>query len=692
MKKYTMKLMRFGVIFLVALGLAVPAGFRGATAVKAASYFPGGVCQAGTCDLWAKAGSITMPDGAAVPVWGFAPDAGSPAGLPGPTLVGEVGGTLDVVLHNNLAGETVSLDFLGFPLVPDLTGVPTGGSTTYTLSLTKPGTFLYQAGLTGNGPRQVAMGLYGAIVVRPAGQPLQAYDDVSTTFTDEALLVFSEIDPLFNANPNTYLMEDFNPRYWLINGKSFPQTEQYTVDAGRTVLFRYLNAGFDHHSIGLLGLREKLVAKDSVPLSLPYMVTTEIIGAGQTVDVLVQVPADAMTGKKYLLYETSLIQHNANQRLAAAGPVAVGGMMTTITVAVGAAAPVTGALVINAQVNPSPTTGAGGVTLTATFSTVVYGTEYFIDTIGDPGTGLGLGPIKLFVPVITGGGSAPATPPAPSFSTSMFIPESILATLAGGYHNIYIRGKDANGVWGPVGSVVLNLDKVGPSAVGLGLTSTPTNGQLDVEVRATADDLHYGGAVITGATYKIDNGATQLMLLDKPDVPVTAITATIPAAVVMGLSEGTHTVFVQATDSMGNMGPASSIALVVDKSGPVTAPITTDPPDFQVLQTPQVTRVQVRATVTDLSIQPSTLVTAEGFIDGVGSSGTGFAVFALDGVFDEVEEAVYFDIPTLNFPWWGVYTVTIHGKDAAGNWGPYSILNVLPEGPINQVRLPEINR
>ena len=131
-----------------------------------------------TCELWAMPGEITMPDGAVVPIWGFADNAAGPALLPGPMLIANQGETLEVVLHNELLAETVALEFPGQPdLLPDLAGVAAGGSTTYTFPVNNPGTFLYEAGLTENGTRQVAMGLYGALIVRPP-TPGQAYDDI----------------------------------------------------------------------------------------------------------------------------------------------------------------------------------------------------------------------------------------------------------------------------------------------------------------------------------------------------------------------------------------------------------------------------------------------------------------------------------------------------------------------------------
>jgi len=689
MKKHTQKIIRFGVMLLVAVGLVVPAGFTGTGSVQAASFFPGAVCQSGTCDLWAKAGTITMPDGAVIPIWGFAPDAGSPPTLPGPTLIADEGSTINVVLHNSLAGEMVSLDFLGMPLVPDLTGVASGGTRTYTLTLNDPGTFLYQAGMTSNGARQVAMGLFGAIVVRPAGAPDQAYADPATAFMDEALLVFSEIDPLFNANPNAFLMEDFNPRYWLINGKSFPQTDPYTFDAGRTVLFRYVNAGFDHHAIGLLGLREMVLGKDATPLLFPYAVNTEIMGAGQTMDVMVQVPASAVTGKKYLLYETSLLQHNADQRLVAGGPVAVGGMLTSITVTNGTPAPAVGPVVARAQVNPSTTTGGQGVVLTITLGAGAVGMEYFIDLLGLPGTGLGASPYKIFLPIATTNrvavpGPAPV-PPAGNVIT-VIIPADVLAALPGGYHTFYIRAQDAGGIWGPVTSVVLNLDKVGPDATTLKLTSSPANGQLDVELTATGNDLHNGSAVVTGAVYSIDGGAPQPMIVGQPDMPIVALNATIPAATIAGLAEGSHTVSIRVTDMMGNTGAPSTIPLVVDKTGPVPGAIQITPTDFVVAAVPQVPTLGLRVTITDQGVVPSNLVAVKGFLRGTGAGG--FDMFAVDGMINETTEEVWFDVPGVNFTTWGAYTLSVQAQDAAGNWGPHSSIRLLPAGTVIDTFLP----
>ena len=101
--------------------------------------------------------------------------------------VGDVGETLTIVLHNEIVGQDVSLAFPGHEgQIPDLTGVPQGGMTSYTFDVPAAGTFLYEAGLTSGGARQVGMGLAGPLIVEdPAATP---------AWSQEVLLVFDEID------------------------------------------------------------------------------------------------------------------------------------------------------------------------------------------------------------------------------------------------------------------------------------------------------------------------------------------------------------------------------------------------------------------------------------------------------------------------------------------------------------------
>ena len=143
-----------------------------------------------TVDLWATTGSTTMPGGAIIPIWGFTdvdPGVGGTAQLPGPTIDVNAGDSVIINLHNNLT-ENVSLVFPGLPMLPDGVGAAPGWTVSYAFTASAPGTYLYESGT--NSAVQVAMGLYGALLVRPAA-PNQAYSNATTAFDSEAVLVLS---------------------------------------------------------------------------------------------------------------------------------------------------------------------------------------------------------------------------------------------------------------------------------------------------------------------------------------------------------------------------------------------------------------------------------------------------------------------------------------------------------------------
>lgn len=295
-----------------------------------------GQAAAVSIDLCAKSGTVTMPDTSGIPVWGFAlkpsgvdcSDLSVVGELPGPTLdVGE-GDTVTVTLYNELS-ENVSIIFPGQDLLPDEVGAPAeGGTATYSFTAAKPGTYLYESGV--NPQKQVQMGLYGALVIRPATSG-QAYNDEDgrSLFDEEAVLVLSEIDPDFHAAveaEESYDLLNYNPRYFLINGKAFPETDAILAEPGRRVLFRYLNAGFLNHTLQLLGLYQTVIARDGYLLNFAYDTFSQTIVSGETYDLIATIPSDGLPGTKYPLYVRSRSMHTYQ------GDIFPGGMMTFVTV------------------------------------------------------------------------------------------------------------------------------------------------------------------------------------------------------------------------------------------------------------------------------------------------------------------------------------------------------------------------
>ena len=649
-------LLLLGMIITILVAMAYPQ-------LAHASVLPATTCSeaAGvrTCDLWAKTGSLTLPGAVSVTIWGYAPDNVSPAGLPGPTLIATAGETLEIVLHNGLS-EATSLSVSGLSGVSDMVGAAPSGTKTYTYGNLQPGTYLYEAGPTANGERQIAMGMYGVLIVRPAGTPLEAYGPASA-FDDEAVLVTSEIDPAMNAAPTSFDMRNFTPRYFLFNGKAYPNTLPIDTGAGRNVLLRLVNAGIENHSVGVLGLRYTVLSIDGKPFAQPHSAVAETLSAGQTADVLVSIPADAAADMKYAVYDSNL-------RLINNGA-AFGGMLTFLTIPAGpTTGDVTGPSASGLSLSPNPSNGSVTVTFNASVSDSSSGNnnivaaEYFIDAAGANGTGTAMA-------------ASDAAFDSPTESVTGAINP---ISLSAGNHNIYIHGQDAAGNWGSFNFVALSLDKSGPLTSSL-QTTFQSNG--NVTLSGSASDTTTGNSNIQSAEYFIDvagaNGAGTAMTVNQ-NAPTASITATITAATIGTLTEGAHTLHVHSRDAFGNWGAFATKQLSIDKTGPSASVtlLSPNPNNGALAYAPSFQSVRLNASFSEpgAGSVTSTIANAEFFIGAVGANGTGIPMTPTDGVFNSVTESAYTYIPliTVNALPSGNNIISVHGKDAAGNWGPFT--------------------
>lgn len=286
-------------------------------------------------NLTTRTGYISLPDGNTAFMWGYS------SGFdgfqhPGPVLCATVGDTITVVLHNTLAVPT-SIAFPGqtgvladgSPETTETTGgggggaitsvaataVPAGGTVTYSFVADHAGTFLYESGT--DSKVQVRMGLFGALIVRPATTGAQAYASADSAFTEneEFMVLLSEIDPYLNQaveRGKNFNMAKYHPRYWLVNGRGFPdsiadngaswlptqpygalaQVNEFGVDHPLPGLARYLNVGtedFPFHPHGNNGLvigRDGQELKGTGGEDLSFEKFAINIGPGQTWDVL----------------------------------------------------------------------------------------------------------------------------------------------------------------------------------------------------------------------------------------------------------------------------------------------------------------------------------------------------------------------------------------------------------------------
>jgi FtsP/CotA-like multicopper oxidase with cupredoxin domain len=283
--------------------------------------------------LTAGAGYVSTPDGNSLYMWSYA-TSGAAFQLPGPTLCVDSGAKVTVVLHNALP-ESTSITFPGQsqvladgrPAQPETdaagnlmsltTSAAAGtGSVTYTFTAGAPGTYLYQSGT--DVQKQQQMGMFGALVVRPAAHHDWENNRADSAFDSghEYLYLLSEVDPdlhLAVERRRAYDFTKFTPRYFMINGRSMPDTiapnhadwlptppygalihiRPYDpVRNPKPALIRYLNAGSVSYPFHPHGSDEQLIARDGHPAQGPAGQDLSFanflidVAPGQTADTL----------------------------------------------------------------------------------------------------------------------------------------------------------------------------------------------------------------------------------------------------------------------------------------------------------------------------------------------------------------------------------------------------------------------
>ena len=297
-----------------------------------------------TFTLDAKAGYIQLPDSNTAYMWGFAKGGGA-FQLPGPVLCVNQGDTVTVILNNSLP-EAVSIMFPGqegvsangAPAQPQFDGTgkltsltnvaPAGGSMSYSFMAGSPGSYIYESGT--NPKLQVRMGLFGALIVRPTQGANFVNNRADSRFTtgtpfansgpgldEEYLVLLSEVDPYLNqaveqGQGNNFDFNYYQPRYWMINGRGFPDSisdnfSPFLPDQPYGALarihpigaahpypgaIRYMNVGteeFPYHPHGNNGLvigRDGRALEGAAGQDLSFEKFAINIGPGQTWDVL----------------------------------------------------------------------------------------------------------------------------------------------------------------------------------------------------------------------------------------------------------------------------------------------------------------------------------------------------------------------------------------------------------------------
>jgi len=292
-----------------------------------------------TFSLTAQSGYVSTPDGNSIYMWSYG-NSSRGFQLPGPTLCVTSGRPVTIILHNTLP-EATSIVFPGQkgvkangnPAQPQMdtggsltslvqSAAATTGSVTYTFLAGSPGTYLYESGTDVN--KQVQMGLYGALVVRPALNANQVAGrgyvndrpDSAFNINNEYVFMLSEVDPNLHLAVERSQPLDwkaFRARYFMINGRSMPDTlapnnaswlpnQPYgalvhirpydAINNPLPAVIRYLNAGTVNYPFHPHGSDERVVNKDGRALAGPtgqdlsYQKYDLDVQPGQTVDAL----------------------------------------------------------------------------------------------------------------------------------------------------------------------------------------------------------------------------------------------------------------------------------------------------------------------------------------------------------------------------------------------------------------------
>lgn len=219
--------------------------------------------------------------GVMVEQWAFAFPGEAPS-VPGPEIRVQEGDLVRITMANT-HDQPHSLHLHGVTsLAQQMDGVPhtshqllPGESFTYEFVATEAGTHAYHCHVQTYS--HMDMGMYGALIVEPKGEPLWDRD-----YT----LVLDEWDS--QQNPLAAVHTEGQNDFFLINGKAFPAVEPLEIPEGDLARVRFINMGYEPHAMHLHGMNFLVVAKDGYDLPQPYRADTLPIFPGERYDLLIR--------------------------------------------------------------------------------------------------------------------------------------------------------------------------------------------------------------------------------------------------------------------------------------------------------------------------------------------------------------------------------------------------------------------
>ncbi|GIU92009.1 MAG: hypothetical protein KatS3mg011_0915 [Acidimicrobiia bacterium] len=202
--------------------------------------------------------------------------------VPGPLIRVDVGDRVRVVVHNELPMGT-DVHWHGIDTPNSMDGVAPltqpliqpGETFVYEFVAEEPAVGMYHA--HHHGQMQVPNGMFAPFIIGEV--PLPAGRTISGIEIPADLEVVEEIPMVLN---------DAGVIGFSLNGKSFPATEPYVFRQGDWFLVHYYNEGLQIHPMHLHQFPQLVVAKDGIPLEVPYWADTLNVAPGERYTVLVQ--------------------------------------------------------------------------------------------------------------------------------------------------------------------------------------------------------------------------------------------------------------------------------------------------------------------------------------------------------------------------------------------------------------------
>ena len=232
--------------------------------------------------------------------------------VPGPRIDVEQGERIRMVVTNHLP-ESTSLHWHGMVLPNEMDGpaeitqapIPPGGRYVYEFIAGQTGTYFYHS--HDHSDRQQALGLYGALIIRPTKNAENIAraraNTVNATVPASAIAnpadepkadyeYILQLQEWLHRDGLTYpamIMEGGLPNYFTINGKAYPSTDTIRMRVGETIRLRFIGTNNNFvHPMHVHGGPFEVIARDGEYLQphARFFADTVNVGPGQRYDVI----------------------------------------------------------------------------------------------------------------------------------------------------------------------------------------------------------------------------------------------------------------------------------------------------------------------------------------------------------------------------------------------------------------------